>query len=76
MVKFKELTDEEIESITGGVNWAIYGSCLMQHGASAIPALSELVTAVNNKNWDKVKVLSKKASIASLPIVAECLQSS
>ena len=57
------------------MNWACFGSCLLSHGASANPALAELVAAITKKDWVKVSILAKQASIASLPIVAECLSS-
>lgn len=75
MAEFKKLTETELEKATGGINWSCYGACLLSHGASSMPALAELVLAINIKDWNKVSQLTKQASIASLPIVAECLSS-
>lgn len=75
MSEFKMLTDEELEKVTGGYDWACYGTCLLTHGASAIPALAETVAAIRSKDWNKVAILTKQAGIASLPIVSECLAS-
>ena len=73
MTEFKKLTDEELEKITGGINWACYGACLLSRGASAKPELAELVAAIVAKDWIRVSILTKQAAIASQPIVAECL---
>ena len=43
MTEFKKLTDEELEKVTGGINWACYGVCLLSHSARAIPDLAELI---------------------------------
>ena len=75
MSEFKVLTDDELDKVTGGVNWPRYGACLLQHGAGAIPALAEVVAAIKAKDWGKVAKLSGKAQIAALPIVASCLAS-
>lgn len=73
MEEFKELSDEELENVTGGRNWAKYGLCLLSHGATAVPELAEIVAAVNAKDWDKVKRLSLQAALSSNSLVAECL---
>ena len=73
MTKFKTLTDEELEKVTGGTNWACYGACLLARGASAKPELAELVAAINAKDWAKVSTLTIQAVYESEPIVAECI---
>ena len=77
MEKFHELSDEELDKVIGGVsnNWAAVGQCLMTNGATAIPALNDLVQAVVNKDWVKVSILCQSASISSIPLVAKCLLS-
>lgn len=40
MEKFKQLTEDELQKVIGGVNWASYGECLLTNGASDIPALA------------------------------------
>lgn len=73
MEEFKKLTEEDLEKVTGGAcNWSCFGACLLSHGASAIPALAEIVFAINAKDWTRVSQLSNLAAIANLPIVSEC----
>lgn len=75
MTDFKQLTDEQLDKVTGGVNWPCFGTCLLQHGAGAVPALAELVAAIRAKDWGKVAKLSGQATISGDPIVANCLSS-
>lgn len=96
---FKELTDEELDSITGGgpvdvsllfkhpttgfvicgtsqMDMPAFGKCLLNNGASQIPALADVVVAIISKDWAKVKKLISPSAIKAIPIVIKCTNES
>lgn len=75
MEEIKKLTDEQLDQVTGGVNWPCFGTCIIQHGGGAIPALAELTAAIRSKDWGKVAKLAGQSVVADLPLVANCLSS-
>lgn len=72
MTEFEKISDKELEKVSGGTNWALFGSCILTHGGSAIPVLAELVAAIVNNNWELVAILSESESIKSNPVVSSC----
>ena len=68
-----ELPDEALEQVEGGINWLKFGQAILANGGGAIPALAELVSAIENGNWPLVAILALRADISSIPIVVKCL---
>lgn len=73
MEDFKQLTDEELNKVTGGVEWKNFGQCLIDNGAKRIPKLIPLVEAVIDKNYEDLATLALDPNIANIPIVKSCL---
>lgn len=94
---FKELTDDELDKITGGaptgfsslikhpttgfvicgtsqMDMPAFGKCLLNNGASQIPALADVVVAIISKDWAKVKTLTDQVQIKAIPIVVKCTE--
>lgn len=73
MSEFKKLTDEELESVTGGIEWKSFGQCVLDNGGKRIPKLMPLVEAIIAKDYSEVAKLSLDYAIKDIPIVKECL---
>lgn len=73
MSEFKKLTDEELQSVTGGIEWKSYGQCILDNGGKRIPKLMPLVEAIIAKDYSEVARLSYDAAIKDIPIVKQCL---
>lgn len=58
------------------INWSKFGQCLLKNGAQAIPDLQEIVKAVLEKDWAKVKELALHTAIKVLPIIVDCYNKS
>ena len=70
-----ELTEESLGAVSGGgVDWQVFGDCVLQLGGSTDPQLAELVFAIMANNTMEVRRLALTASIAANPIVARSLQ--
>ena len=54
------------------INWAAFGKCLLENGASSISELAAIVEAILDKDWAKVKELAIQTSIKYLPMVIDC----
>lgn len=77
-MKTKQLTDNELLQVNGGVltngvNWPAFGAVIIEHGGAAIPALAEMVCAIRKKDWCRVAILANRPAIAALPVVANAL---
>ena len=67
-----ELPDEALEQVEGGINWPKFGKEILSNGGGSIPALAELVTAIESGNWPLVAILALRADISCIPIVVKC----
>ena len=70
--EFRELSEEELDSVTGGINWKGFGKCILSSGGSQIPALSGLVMDIIAQNWVKVAIDAVSADVSAVPIVIKC----
>lgn len=74
MVEFKELTDDELNSVNGG-NMNNLISCLNMNGANNIAALNKLMEAVNSRNLAQVmEILNNNKNLMSYDAVKACSQ--
>lgn len=71
--KFKQLTDEELNKVTGGVEWKGFGQYVIDNGGKRIPKLIPLVEAIIDKDYSNVAMLALDSNIANIPIVKSCL---
>ena len=74
--EFHELTEEELDAVTGGRNWLSFGKCILSHGGEATPALATLILHIITFNWAAVAVDVKTGEIASIPVVQQCMAQS
>ena len=60
-----ELTEEELEKVTAGINWAAFGQEVL--GKADPTQYPELIAAIASQNWIKVALLS-------IPLIAAGVQ--
>lgn len=49
MSEFKQLTDDELEQVTGGVDWTCFGRCLLDYGLRSRPEYADIVKIIESR---------------------------
>lgn len=62
MSDFKELTEKELEEVSGGVNWQAFGQAVL--GTVDPAKYPELIAAIASQNWIQVAILA-------IPLIAK-----
>ena len=70
-MKTKQLTDNELLQVNGGistngVNCPLFGAAIIEHGGAAIPALAEMVCVIRKKDWSRVAILAKQPATQAI----------
>lgn len=74
MAEFRELTDDELDKVSGG-NFNNFVSCMNMNGAPGTPALVSLMNAASSGNEQAVRdILDKNKNLLQLDALKACSQ--